>query len=143
MYQSLRKHDAGELLVDGELVGYELRSEKLYELKRSKDLSRTLPDRNGVPAIQSLPEPERPREHHGRADQSKDVKEEQAKKFARELLERVGLEGKERTIPRNSPGAAATRRDRTGPRDGAEIDVVRRADGRRSTRNWWVRFSTS
>jgi len=105
----LEKHDAGELLVDGELVGYELRSEKLYELNDR----RICHERSQIGMVfqrfnlfQNLNVLENITVAPIRV---KDVKEEQAKKFARELLERVGLEGKEKNYPAQLSGGRQQR----------------------------------
>ena len=105
----LEKHDAGELRVDGDLVGYELRGDKLYELtdrricdERSQigmvfqrfNLFQNL---NVLENITVAP------------IKVKDVNEEQAKKFARELLVRVGLEGKEKNYPTQLSGGQQQR----------------------------------
>ena len=105
----LEKHDAGELRVDGDLVGYVLRGDKLYELtdrricdERSQigmvfqrfNLFQNL---NVLENITVAP------------IKVKDVNEEQAKKFARELLVRVGLEGKEKNYPTQLSGGQQQR----------------------------------
>jgi polar amino acid transport system ATP-binding protein len=105
----LEKHDAGELRVDGELVGYEARGDKLYELtdrrichERSQigmvfqrfNLFQNL---NVLENITVAP------------IKVKDVSEENAKKFARELLVRVGLEGKEKNYPTQLSGGQQQR----------------------------------
>jgi polar amino acid transport system ATP-binding protein len=105
----LEKHDAGELRVDGELVGYEARGDKMYELndrqichERSQigmvfqrfNLFQNL---NVLENITVGP------------IKVKDVNEEQAKKFARELLQRVGLEGKEKNYPTQLSGGQQQR----------------------------------
>jgi len=105
----LEKHDAGELRVDGELVGYEARGDKLYELsdrrichERSQigmvfqrfNLFQNL---NVLQNITVGP------------IKVKDVNEEQAKKSARELLARVGLEDKEKNYPTQLSGGQQQR----------------------------------
>jgi len=105
----LEKHDAGELRVDGELVGYEARGGKLYELndrricdERSQigmvfqrfNLFQNL---NVLQNITVGP------------IKVKDVDEESAKKRARELLVRVGLEGKEKNYPTQLSGGQQQR----------------------------------
>jgi polar amino acid transport system ATP-binding protein len=105
----LEKHDAGELRVDGELVGYEARGGKLYELsdrrichERSQigmvfqrfNLFQNL---NVLQNITVGP------------IKVKDVNEEQAKKSARELLARVGLEDKEKNYPTQLSGGQQQR----------------------------------
>jgi polar amino acid transport system ATP-binding protein len=105
----LEKHDAGELRVDGELVGYQLRGDKLYELndrrichERSQigmvfqrfNLFQNL---NVLDNITVGPV------------NVKKVKEDQAKTHARELLERVGLEGREKNYPTQLSGGQQQR----------------------------------
>jgi polar amino acid transport system ATP-binding protein len=105
----LEKHDEGELRVDGELVGYEARGDKLYELtdrrichERSQigmvfqrfNLFQNL---NVLQNITVGP------------IKVKDVDEESAKQRARELLIRVGLEGKEKNYPTQLSGGQQQR----------------------------------
>ena len=105
----LEKHDAGELLVDGELVGYELRGDKLYELTDR----RICHERSQIGMVfqrfnlfQNLNVLENITVGPIKV---KDVNEEQAKKFARELLVRVGLEGKEKNYPTQLSGGQQQR----------------------------------
>ncbi|HUZ41423.1 MAG TPA: amino acid ABC transporter ATP-binding protein [Acidimicrobiales bacterium] len=105
----LEKHDAGELLVDGELVGYELRGDKLYELNDR----RICHERSQIGMVfqrfnlfQNLNVLENITVGPIKV---KDINEEQAKKFARELLVRVGLEGKERNYPTQLSGGQQQR----------------------------------
>ncbi len=105
----LEKVDAGELRVDGELVGYELRGDKLYELNDRRICNERaqigmvfqrfnlFQNLNVLENITVGP------------IKVRDVNEEQAKKFARELLERVGLEGKERNYPTQLSGGQQQR----------------------------------
>jgi polar amino acid transport system ATP-binding protein len=88
----LEKHDAGELLVDGELVGYELRNGKLYELSDK----RICGERAQIGMVfqrfnlfQHLTVLENITVGQIRV---KDVKEEAAIAKARELLNRGGLD---------------------------------------------------
>ncbi|MGB8195652.1 MAG: amino acid ABC transporter ATP-binding protein [Acidimicrobiales bacterium] len=105
----LEKHDAGELRVDGELVGYQLRGDKLYELndrrichERSQigmvfqrfNLFQNL---NVLDNITVGPV------------NVKKVNDDRAKKVARELLERVGLEGREKNYPTQLSGGQQQR----------------------------------
>jgi polar amino acid transport system ATP-binding protein len=105
----LEKHDAGELRVDGELIGYEARNGKLYELndkriceKRSHigmvfqrfNLFQHLNVLENVTVGQT---------------QVKNVDREIAKTRARELLTRVGLEGKEKHYPSQLSGGQQQR----------------------------------
>ena len=105
----LEKHDAGELRVDGELVGYEARGDKMYELSDRRICNERaqigmvfqrfnlFQNLNVLENITVGP------------IKVKDVNEEQAKKFARELLVRVGLEGKEKNYPTQLSGGQQQR----------------------------------
>jgi polar amino acid transport system ATP-binding protein len=95
----LEKHDAGELRVDGQLVGYEARGDKLYELSDR----RICHERSQIGMVfqrfnlfQNLNVLENITVGPTKV---KEINEEQAKKRARELLARVGLEGKEKNYP--------------------------------------------
>jgi len=105
----LEKHDAGELRVDGELVGYEAKNGKLYELtdkrvceKRSHigmvfqrfNLFQHLTVLDNVTIGQT---------------QVKHVDREKAKVKARELLARVGLDAKEKHYPAQLSGGQQQR----------------------------------
>jgi polar amino acid transport system ATP-binding protein len=105
----LEKHDAGELLVDGELVGYELHGDKLYELSDRRICN----ERSQIGMVfqrfnlfQNLNVLENITVGPIKV---KDVNEDQAKKFARELLVRVGLEGKEKNYPTQLSGGQQQR----------------------------------
>jgi polar amino acid transport system ATP-binding protein len=105
----LEKHDAGELRVDGELVGYEVRGDKMYELNDRRICNERaqigmvfqrfnlFQNLNVLENITVGP------------IKVKDVSEEQAKKFARELLVRVGLENKEKNYPTQLSGGQQQR----------------------------------
>jgi polar amino acid transport system ATP-binding protein len=105
----LEKHDAGELRVDGELVGYEARNGKLYELsdkrvceKRSHigmvfqrfNLFQHLTVLDNVTIGQT---------------QVKNIDREKARVKARELLARVGLDAKEKHYPAQLSGGQQQR----------------------------------
>jgi polar amino acid transport system ATP-binding protein len=105
----LEKHNAGELRVDGELVGYELRGDKLHELSDR----RICHERSEIGMVfqrfnlfQNLNVLENITV--GPINVKK-VNQEQAKKFARELLERVGLEGREKNYPTQLSGGQQQR----------------------------------
>ena len=63
----LEKINAGRLYVDGELVGYRQKGDKLYELKDSEVAAQAPGHRHGVPALQPLPAHDGARERHGGA----------------------------------------------------------------------------
>jgi polar amino acid transport system ATP-binding protein len=105
----LEKHDAGELRVDGDLVGYEMRGHKLHELndrqicaKRAQigmvfqrfNLFQNLNVLENITIGQM---------------KVKDVNEKAAKVKARELLARVGLENKETNYPSQLSGGQQQR----------------------------------
>jgi polar amino acid transport system ATP-binding protein len=105
----LEKHDAGELRVDGELVGYEARNGKLYELSDKKvcekrshigmvfqrfNLFQHLTVLDNITVGQT---------------QVKNTDRESAKVKARELLHRVGLDDKEKHYPSQLSGGQQQR----------------------------------
>jgi polar amino acid transport system ATP-binding protein len=105
----LEKHDAGELLVDGELVGYQLRNGKLYELSDK----RICGERAQIGMVfqrfnlfQHLTVLENITVGQIRV---KGVKEEAAIAKARELLTRVGLDSKEGHYPAQLSGGQQQR----------------------------------
>jgi polar amino acid transport system ATP-binding protein len=105
----LEKHDAGELRVDGELVGYEARNGKLYELSDK----RICGERAQIGMVfqrfnlfQHLNVLENITVGQVRV---KGVKEEAAIAKARQLLARVGLDGKERHYPAQLSGGQQQR----------------------------------
>jgi polar amino acid transport system ATP-binding protein len=105
----LEKHDAGELRVDGELVGYEARNGKLYELSDK----RICGERAQIGMVfqrfnlfQHLSVIENVTVGQIRV---KSVKEEVAIAKARELLARVGLEDKEQHYPAQLSGGQQQR----------------------------------
>ena len=106
---NLEKHDAGELLVDGQLVGYEARDGKLYErsdkqicVERSRigmvfqrfNLFQHLTVLDNVTIGQV---------------KVKNVSPEAAVTRARELLARVGLDAKEKNYPSQLSGGQQQR----------------------------------
>jgi len=105
----LEKHDAGELRVDGELVGYEARGGKLYELNDRQICH----ERSQIGMVfqrfnlfQNLNVLENLTVGPTKV---KGLSEEQANKRARELLVRVGLEGKEKNYPTQLSGGQQQR----------------------------------
>jgi len=105
----LEKHDAGELRVDGELVGYEARNGKLYELSDKKICGERAQIGMVFQRFNLF-------QHLNAIDnitvgqiQVKGVKEADAVAKARELLARVGLEGKEEHYPAQLSGGQQQR----------------------------------
>jgi len=105
----LEKHDAGELLVDGDLVGYQLRGAKLYE-RNDKQICAERAEIGMVFQRFNL------FQHLTVLDnitvgqiKVKNVDADAAKVKARELLARVGLEGKERHYPAQLSGGQQQR----------------------------------
>jgi polar amino acid transport system ATP-binding protein len=105
----LEKHDAGALRVDGELVGYEARNGKLYELSDK----RICGERAHIGMVfqrfnlfQHLNVVENITVGQIRV---KGVKEDAAIAKARELLARVGLDGKEQHYPAQLSGGQQQR----------------------------------
>jgi polar amino acid transport system ATP-binding protein len=105
----LEKHDAGELRVDGELVGYRLRNGKLYE-QSDKQICAERANIGMVFQRFNL------FQHLTVLDnltigqmRVKGTKEEVAKKKARELLARVGLDAKEKNYPSQLSGGQQQR----------------------------------
>jgi polar amino acid transport system ATP-binding protein len=105
----LEKHDAGELRVDGELVGYEARNGKLYELTDKKicgeraQIGMVFQRFNlfqHLTAIENITVGQ---------IQVKGVKEADALAKARQLLNRVGLDGKEQHYPAQLSGGQQQR----------------------------------
>ena len=60
----LEKINAGRLSVDGELVGYRQKGDKLYELQGQRGRRERAGDRHGVPALQPVPAHDGARERH-------------------------------------------------------------------------------
>ena len=105
----LEKHDAGELLVEGQLVGYEQRGDKLYE-RSLKQICAQRADIGMVFQRFNL------FQHLSVLDnitigqvKVKGVSEEHAVARARELLARVGLEAKEKNYPAQLSGGQQQR----------------------------------
>ncbi len=105
----LEKHDAGELLVDGQLVGYELRNGKLYE-RNDKQICA---ERARIGMVfqrfnlfQHLTVLENITIGQVRVLR---VREDAARARARELLERVGLAGRDGYYPAQLSGGQQQR----------------------------------
>jgi polar amino acid transport system ATP-binding protein len=105
----LEKVDAGQLYVDGELVGYERRGDKLFELKerevagKRSEIGMVFQRFNLFPhmtAIENIIEA---------PIRVKGLPKAQAVERGRQLLARVGLEGREDTYPRQLSGGQQQR----------------------------------
>ncbi|MGC1418929.1 MAG: amino acid ABC transporter ATP-binding protein [Acidimicrobiales bacterium] len=105
----LEKHDSGELRVDGELVGYEARGHKLYE-RNDKQICAQRAQIGMVfqrfNLFQNLTVLENITIGQTKV---KGIDAEAAKSKARELLARVGLEGKESNFPSQLSGGQQQR----------------------------------
>ena len=105
----LEKVDAGELYVDGELVGYEQRGDKLYELRdrevarKRAEIGMVFQRFNLFPHLTALQNViEAPMRVKG---DSRATAEDRAK----QLLDRVGLQGREDAYPRQLSGGQQQR----------------------------------
>lgn len=95
----LEQHDAGVLRVDGELVGYELRNDKLYE-RSPKQICDQRANIGMVFQRFNLFQHLTVLENITIGQEKvKGVNEDAARRRARELLERVGLDAKEKSYP--------------------------------------------
>jgi polar amino acid transport system ATP-binding protein len=105
----LEKHDAGELRVDGDLVGYELRGSKLYE-RNDKQICAERAQIGMVFQRFNLFQHLTVLENITVGQiKVKGVDPEAARAKARQLLTRVGLEGKERHYPSQISGGQQQR----------------------------------
>ena len=105
----LEKHDAGELRVEGELVGYQLRNGKLYE-RSDKQICAERANIGMVFQRFNL------FQHLSVLDnltigqmKVKGTKEDAAQRLARDLLARVGLDSKEKSYPAQLSGGQQQR----------------------------------
>ena len=105
----LEKHDAGELFVDGELVGYQLKYNKLYE-RKSNEICQSRSEIGMVFQRFNL------FAHLTVLDnitigmvKVRGITAEVAAERARELLRRVGLENKEKNYPSQLSGGQQQR----------------------------------
>src|SRR5207302_1069947 len=105
----LEKVDAGKLYVDGELVGYQQRGEKLYELREREvalkraEIGMVFQRFNLFPHMTALQNVmEAPVRVQG-------VNRGDAADLGRRLLERVGLQGREVSYPRQLSGGQQQR----------------------------------
>ncbi|MDQ1705304.1 MAG: polar amino acid transport system ATP-binding protein [Frankiaceae bacterium] len=105
----LEKVDAGELYVDGELVGYERRGDRLFELgdgdvaRKRAEIGMVFQRFNLFPHMTALGNVAEAPMRVKR--QARSVAEDRARK----LLERVGLAGREDTYPRQLSGGQQQR----------------------------------
>jgi polar amino acid transport system ATP-binding protein len=105
----LEKHDAGELRVDGDLVGYEARGHKLYE-RNDKQICAQRAQIGMVFQRFNLFQNLTVLENITMGQMKvKDVNSEVAKRKARELLARVGLDNKETNYPSQLSGGQQQR----------------------------------
>ncbi len=105
----LEKHDAGELRVEGNLVGYQLRNGKLYECS-DKEICAERAKIGMVFQRFNLFQHLSVLENLTIGQMKvKGIKEEDAKKRARDLLARVGLESKEKNYPAQLSGGQQQR----------------------------------
>ena len=125
----LEKIDAGRLYVDGELVGYEQRGDKLYELRDSEvcrkrsEIGMVFQRFNLFPHMTALRE-----RHRGAAPGQ--AREHRCRGRARPAAprpRRARRQGRRASQPALRRPAAA-RRHRPCPGHGAEADALRRAD---------------
>jgi polar amino acid transport system ATP-binding protein len=105
----LEKVDAGKLYVDGELVGYEQRGDKLYELqdnevaRKRAEIGMVFQRFNLFPHMTAL-------ENISEAPVCvKGLDRKAARERGRQLLARVGLEGRETAYPRQLSGGQQQR----------------------------------
>jgi len=105
----LEKHDAGELRVEGQLVGYQLRNGKLYE-RSDKQICAERANIGMVFQRFNL------FQHLSVLDnltigqmKVKGIKEDAAQRRARDLLARVGLDSKEKSYPAQLSGGQQQR----------------------------------
>ncbi|HEY5302534.1 MAG TPA: amino acid ABC transporter ATP-binding protein [Acidimicrobiales bacterium] len=105
----LEKHDAGELLVEGHLVGYQLHNGKLYE-SSDKQICAARANIGMVFQRFNLFQHLTVLENLTIGQMKvKGVKEDDAKKRARVLLARVGLESREKNYPAQLSGGQQQR----------------------------------
>ena len=105
----LEKVDAGQLYVDGELVGYERRGNKLYELREREvagkraEIGMVFQRFNLFPHMTAM-------ENITEAPiRVKGLPKAQATERGQQLLARVGLDGREETYPRQLSGGQQQR----------------------------------
>ena len=117
--------------VDGELVGYRQRGDKLYELKDSEVAAQAPRHRHGLPALQPVPAHDGAartswRRRSGSSGEAKAVARERADEAARPGRA-LGDKARQLPVPAlRRPAAARGDRPRAG--HGAQADALRRAD---------------
>ena len=106
----LEQVNGGRLYVDGDLIGYRERGDKLHEMP-PRDAAQAAPrHRDGVPALQPIPAPHRAGKHHrSRPMQVKGVKKDKARVRAMDLLDQVGLADKATAYPAQLSGGQQQR----------------------------------
>ena len=106
----LENIDAGRLSVDGELVGYRQRGDKLHEMREREVAPAATGHRHGVPALQPVPAHDGAAEHHGGARSGSRARARPARRSGpSELLDRVGLADKATPTRRQLSGGQQQR----------------------------------
>ena len=96
--------------VDGELVGYRQRGDKLHELREREVAQQRARDRHGVPALQPVPAHDGAAERHGGARAGcRGEPRPAARERGRTLLDRVGpgRQGRATTRPSSPAGSSS------------------------------------
>src|SRR5579863_8741754 len=138
----LEKIDAGRLSVDGELVGYQQRGDKIYELpdrevcRKRAEIGMVFQRFNLFPHMTALENiMEAPMRVKG--EPQKSVEER-----GRALLARVGLGDKVDVYPNHLSGGQQQRVASRGHSRCSRSSCSSMSRPLRWTRNWWVRSST-
>ncbi len=105
----LEKIDSGRLWVDGHLVGYRQRGDKLHEMRESEVAGAAPGHRHGVPALQPVPAHDRAGEHHGGADPGERRGQGRRTRAGDALLDQVGLSDKVASYPSQLSGGQQQR----------------------------------
>ena len=109
----LEKVDGGFIAIDGELVGYRVRGNRLHELPREGHPEAAHRNRHGVPELQPVPAPhragERDRGARRRPRTGRPRSKAEARERGLELLDRVGLRDRADAYPRQLSGGQQQR----------------------------------